>query len=259
MPLEVSGMMFAGIAALAAGFVLVRGRFRGCTGVGRILVLGPVFEAAALAVFSAEHFTAARDLMPIVPRWLPYPLFWTYFVGLCLLAAAVSFVGWRHVPWSASLLALLFLIIVATIDLPNLPKASHNRFFWILTVRELSFAGGAMVLAGAVCREGARIGEALIAGGRLIVGAVMVFYGIEHFVYPAIRARGSAGKGGARMDACADADRVFCGNHSDAGRSLPADAPRGSDRSSRRGQRSFAADRIVLRFDSRGGFSSWRE
>jgi len=184
MPLEVSGMMFAGIAALAAGFVLVWGRFRACTGVGRILVLGPVFEAAALAVFSAEHFTAARDLMPIVPRWLPYPLFWTYFVGLCLLAAAVSFIGWRHVPWSASLLALLFLIIVATIDLPNLPRASHNRFFWTLTVREPSFAGGAMVLAGAVWREGARIGEALIAGGRLIVGVVMVFYGIEHFVYP---------------------------------------------------------------------------
>ena len=85
-------------------------------------MLGPVFEATALAVFAAEHFTAARDLMPIVPRWMPGPLFWTYFVGAALLAAAISFIAWRHVHWSAALLALLFLIIVATIDLPNLPK-----------------------------------------------------------------------------------------------------------------------------------------
>ena len=184
MSVEVWAMMGAGVAALFSGFFLVRGRFQAASGWDNILVLGPVFEAAALAVFSAEHFTAARDLMPIVPRWLHFPLFWTYFVGVCLLAAAVSFIGWRHVQWSASLLALLFLIIVATVDLPNLPKGSHNRFFWILTVRELSFAGGAMVLAGSVWLGRGSVRNALIAIGRGIVGVVLIFYGIEHFLYP---------------------------------------------------------------------------
>jgi uncharacterized membrane protein len=182
MSVEVWGMMGAGIAALVAGLVLVRARFRAASGAGKVVVLGPVFEAVALAMFAAEHFTAARDLMPLVPRWLPWPLFWTYFVGVALLAAAVSFIAWRHVGWSAPLLALLFLIIVATISLPNLPKNVHERLAWTLTVRETGFASGAMVLGGSMWRSTA--GAALMRVGRVLVAAIMIFYSIEHFLVP---------------------------------------------------------------------------
>lgn len=187
MSVEVWGMISAGMAALLAGLVLVRARFAAAVGVGRILALGPVFEAVALAIFAAEHFLAARDLMGIVPRWLPGPLFWTYFVGAALLAAAVSFIAWRCVRWSASLLALLFLIIVATVDLPGLPKHIHERLFWTLTVRETAFAGGAMVLAGSQWlrgRRGSSAGGMLIRVGRSIVACTFVFYAIEHFLFP---------------------------------------------------------------------------
>jgi uncharacterized membrane protein len=184
MSVEPWGMIGAGIAALVAGLFFFRARFAAASGAGRILVLGPVFEAVALAIFAAEHFLAARDLMGIVPRWLPGPLFWTYFVGAALLAAAVSFITWRYVRWSASLLALLFLIIVATVDLPNLPQHIHERLFWTLTVREMSFAGGAMVLAGSLWSRGRSAGAALLVVGRLIVACVFVFYAIEHFLFP---------------------------------------------------------------------------
>src|ERR1700723_512963 len=130
MSVEAWGMIGAGITVLVAGLFLVRARFAAASGVGKILVLGPVFEAVALAIFAAEHFTAARDLMGIVPRWIPGALFWTYFVGVGLLAAAISFIAWRHVRLSASLLALFFLIIVTTVDLPNLPQNIHDRLFW---------------------------------------------------------------------------------------------------------------------------------
>ena len=177
-------MIAAGTAALIAGLFLVRARFTAASGVGRILVLGPVFEAVALAIFAAEHFLAARDLSAIVPRWMPGPLFWTYFVGAALLAAAISFIAWRYVRWSASLLALLFLIIVATIDLPNLPKHVHERLFWTLTVRETAFAGGAMVLAGSLWSRGRPAGATLLIVGRLFVACTFVFYAIEHFLFP---------------------------------------------------------------------------
>ena len=142
MALLAGGMMGAGAAALVAGLVLARARFRAAAGAERVLVLGPVCEAVALAIFAAEHFLAARALMGIVPRWLPGPLFWTYFVGAALLTAAISLIAWRCVRWSAALLALLFLIIVATVDLPNLPTNFHERLFWTLTVRESAFAAG---------------------------------------------------------------------------------------------------------------------
>ena len=184
MSLVTWGMVGAGIAALVAGLFLVRARFAAASGAGRVLVLGPVFEAVALAIFAAEHFLAARDLSGIVPRWLPGALFWTYFVGAALLAAAISFIAWRYVRWSASLLALLFLIIVATIDLPNLSKHAHERLFWTLTVRETAFAGGAMVLAGSLWSRGRSTGARLIILGRLVVACTFVFYAIEHFLFP---------------------------------------------------------------------------
>jgi uncharacterized membrane protein len=178
------GMIGTGVVALVAGLFLVRGRFAAASGAGKILVLGPVFEAVALAIFAAEHFLAARGLSTIVPRWIPGALFWTYFVGAALLAAAISFIAWRYVRWSSSLLALLFLIIVATIDLPNLPKHIHERLFWTLTVRETAFAGGAMVLAGSLWPRGRSASTMLIQVGRFFVACIFVFYAIEHFLFP---------------------------------------------------------------------------
>jgi uncharacterized membrane protein len=182
MSMQSSGMIGAGIAALLAGLFLVRKRFAAASGASKILVLGPVFEAVALTIFAAEHFLMAHDLAGIVPHWLPGALFWTYFVGAARLAAAISFLAWRYVPYSASLLALLFLIIVATIDVPNLPAHLHERLFWTLTLRETAFAAGAMVLAGSLL--GRTAGALLVTSGRSIVAGTFVFYAIEHFLFP---------------------------------------------------------------------------
>jgi len=177
------GMVGMGTATLATGLVLVRPRVAAASGAGKVLVFGPVLEATALSMFAAEHFLAASTLAPIVPDWLPAPLFWTYLVGAALLATAISFVSWRSLRWSASLLALLFLIIVATVDLPNLGGHYHQRLFWTLTLRETCFAAGAMVLAGSQWPRGwAR--TTLLLLGRLAVACVFFLYAAEHFHYP---------------------------------------------------------------------------
>ena len=184
MTVEVAGMMAAGAAALLVGVVLIRPQFVAASGAVRILVLGPLAYAIALAIFAAEHYTAPRDLAPLVPHWLPAHLFWVYFVGTAWLAAAVSFLISRAVRWSAPLVALMMLLIVATLDVPNIPTGFRQRFFWILFVREISFAGGAMVLGGSVWPRGSLAGTALMRIGRAIVAAVMIFYAVEHFLHP---------------------------------------------------------------------------
>lgn len=182
MTAEVWAMSAAGLAALAAGLLLVRPRFRAAIGAGKLLVLGPVFAAVSLAIFAAEHLTAAHDLAPIVPRWLPAPLFWVYFFGVALLAAALSFILWHSVRWSAPLLALFFFLVVVTVDLPNVAAHLHDRIFWVLTFRETCFGAGALALAGSVISRPA--GPILLRLGRSIVAAVMIFYAIEHFLFP---------------------------------------------------------------------------
>lgn len=87
-------------------------------------------------------------------------------------------------PLSASLLALFFLIIVATVDLPKVPKHVNERLFWTITVREAGFAGGAMVLAGSQFLITRPAAAALLFVGRLIVAFTLIFYAIEHFLFP---------------------------------------------------------------------------
>ena len=90
MTVLVWGMVVASVAALIAGLALVWPRLRAAAGADKLIVLGPVFEAVALAMFSAEHFLSAKGLSALVPKWLPGPMFWTYFFGAALAAAAAS-------------------------------------------------------------------------------------------------------------------------------------------------------------------------
>lgn len=182
--IEVWGMMIAGFAALAAGLLLRRERLSSGAFTDRMMVLGPVFEAVAMAMFAAEHFTAAASLLGVVPGWMPAPLFWVYFAGVALAAAAVSFVAGRCVRWSGVSLALFFLLVVALDDVPSIAAQAHGRLFWSLFVREISFAGGAMVLAASDWPPTSAARLWLARVGRSIVALVMAFYAMEHFFYP---------------------------------------------------------------------------
>ena len=58
----------------------------------KLILLGPLFYAAPLAAFGTEHFTLTEEIASIVPAWIPWHTFWSYFVGACFIAAALSLV-----------------------------------------------------------------------------------------------------------------------------------------------------------------------
>src|SRR6185436_15464576 len=49
-------------------------------------VFWPAFFAVAMAIFGADHMVAAEFVAIIVPEWMPWRLFWAYFVGFALFA-----------------------------------------------------------------------------------------------------------------------------------------------------------------------------
>src|SRR5579871_371141 len=147
MPALIWAMLVAGVVTLMAGLALAMPRVRGMAWPERWVRLGPVFAAVALAMFAAEHFFDANELMGIVPKWMPLGrMFWTEFVGVALVAAALSFIANRYTRWSGLLTAVMFLTIVAVVDVPQIGKGLHNRIFWVLFFRETCFAAGALVL-----------------------------------------------------------------------------------------------------------------
>jgi uncharacterized membrane protein len=173
------------VVFLIVALVAVGREFRMARGLDKAYPLGRVFLAVPIAVFGAEHLTSSHAIMKLVPAWMPGKLFWTYFVGVALIAAALSFIFRVGIRLSAALLGIMFFCFVAMMDLPSAIAAPHNRIAWTLAARESAFGAGAILLA---ITSGAR--ERTPDENRVAIGAlywiaiVSMFYGIEHFLHP---------------------------------------------------------------------------
>jgi len=174
-----------GLVFLAGGLVAIRRKLATARGLDRWIVLGPVFVAAPLAVFATEHFVAARDMAQIVPVWMPARLFWAYFVGCALIAAATSLVAMKLVRLSATLLGVMFLLFVLMLDLPFAIAHPGNRLGWNFVLRETAFAAGAWALAGSQSRNG-QPGKRdwMILFGRFSVATAVIYFGLEQVLHP---------------------------------------------------------------------------
>jgi uncharacterized membrane protein len=154
-------------------------------GIDKVVALSNLCFAAPLAVFGAEHFSAARGIMTLVPKFMPWPLFWTYFVGFALVAASLSIATRIQVRWSGLLFGVLMFLFVAMMDIRGALADVHNRISWVLLCRQLSFgAGGWMLAAAAMDGQRGEGRRALVTLGRAIIGPIAVFYGVQHFLHP---------------------------------------------------------------------------
>ncbi|MGB8988355.1 MAG: hypothetical protein WCC37_17270 [Candidatus Sulfotelmatobacter sp.] len=175
----------AGIALLVIGTLAARNEVVRARGLDKVVALGNLFFALPLAVFAAEHFSAAQGISQGVPKFMPWPLFWTYLVGCGLLAASLSIATKIQVRWSGLLFGIMMFLFVAMMDLPGTLADPHNRFNWTLMLRELSFGAGGWILAGgAMAGRNGYWGSKLITVGRIVIGIAATFYGVEHFLHP---------------------------------------------------------------------------
>lgn len=182
---EVFWPYFAGVVAIVLGVFATREEMSQAHGLDKIVVFGRVCYAAPLAVFGGEHMTSARAIMQMVPEFMPWRLFWAYFVGFALFAAALSMILARHVQWSGMLLGIMFILFVAMMDIPAAVSNPRDRFGWVLAVRELAFACGAFSLAATYMSPvRARVASALLTVARIVISLVVIFYGVEHFLHP---------------------------------------------------------------------------
>jgi uncharacterized membrane protein len=174
-----------GLVFLAGGLAAIRKELFTAHGLGRWIELGPVFVAAPLAAFAAEHFVAARAMAQIVPAWMPARLFWAYFVGCALIAAATSLVAIKFVRLSATLLGVMFLLFVLLLELPFAITHPGDRLGWNFALRETSFAGGAWALAGIQSwNSQAAKQNWMVLFGRFSLAAAVIFFGFEQVLHP---------------------------------------------------------------------------
>jgi len=185
--LEFSGPAFwmsaAGLALLVIGLLAAKNDIAGASGIDRIVALTNLCFAIPLAVFGAEHFSLGNSMIGLVPLYMPWRLFWIYFVGVALIIASLSIATRIQVRWSGLLFGIMMLLFVAMIHLPGAVR-SGDRIIWTIVIREMSFGGGGLVLAGIAWGRLRGTGKSLITVGRVLIAIAAIVFGVLHFLHP---------------------------------------------------------------------------
>jgi uncharacterized membrane protein len=155
------------------------------TAVDRIIRFGPMFFAVPLGFFGMQHFALFEAVKPAVPAWMPWPSFWTCFVGAALIAACLSIVTGIKADLASWSLAVMFVLFLLMIYLPNLVENPHDRFAISSPLRDVSLCAGALALAWTGSAEGRRQRlRWLPTAVRCIFGATILYFGVEQFLHP---------------------------------------------------------------------------
>src|SRR5580704_1046744 len=175
-------MCGAGILLLLVALWAAKTDITRASGLDKIVVLSNLCFAIPLAVFGAEHLSGAKFIMLGVPSYMPWPLFWAYFVGFALLSASLSIATKIQVRWSGLLFGIMMVLFVAMVHIPRALASPGNRFAWVIVIREMSFAGGAWLLAANAM--GGQSKSKLVNVGRVLIAIAAIFFGVEHFLHP---------------------------------------------------------------------------
>jgi uncharacterized membrane protein len=175
-----------GGAVFAIGLVMIflRGEWQKARGLDKLILFGPIFYAAPIAAFGTEHFTLTEGIASLIPAWIPWHMFLTYFIGACFIAAGLSLVTGIQIRLTASLLALNFFLFVMLMDVPALVEGSRDRFTFALTLRELTFCAGPLALAvSLVAQDRERIKHIFTTIAQYLVAVNVLFYSFEQFLH----------------------------------------------------------------------------
>lgn len=179
-----TAMLFTGLFLLLIAVWAARNDLAQAHGLDKVVALSNLCFAIPLAAFGAEHLSAANFIKDGVPPYIPWHLFWAYFVGFALIAASLSIAAKIEVRWSGLLFGLMIFSFVAMLHLPRVHANMRDRISWAVAIRDMSFAGGGWILAGTAMGGLRGKGRSLITIGRVLVAIAAIFFAVEHFRHP---------------------------------------------------------------------------
>ena len=103
------------------------------------------------AAFGFLHFGPLEFSLPYIPSYLPFPAFWVYFTGVCLMSFTLSAIIKKLDGLAAFLLGVMLLIFVLIV---HIPKAIEGDFLQVIaTFRDTAMAGAAFIYASAMAKD----------------------------------------------------------------------------------------------------------
>lgn len=109
-----------------------------------------ILLAIVMLIFGIEHFVHPHAMLVKVPPFLPGGITWVYIVGTAFILASISFLANSLVQVSGYLLALMLLIFVFSIHLPNYLNTAdidYQRMSFIDMLKDTALAAFALYIA----------------------------------------------------------------------------------------------------------------
>jgi uncharacterized membrane protein YphA (DoxX/SURF4 family) len=108
-----------------------------------------------LIVFGIDHFIYVKFVSGLVPKWIPFPIFWTYVTGIALLGSGISILIDFKTKIIFRLAAIMLFIWLITIHIPlaiRFPNWNDGENI-IGSFQCLAFVGIALLIVAASEKE----------------------------------------------------------------------------------------------------------
>jgi uncharacterized membrane protein len=103
-----------------------------------------------LIVFGIFHFLRPHDLVVYVPTFIPGGIVWVYVVGASFILVGISFITNRMVKAAGYIMAILLIIFLLAIHLPNYLHAGDKemkQLALLSLLKDTAIAGFALHIA----------------------------------------------------------------------------------------------------------------
>jgi uncharacterized membrane protein YphA (DoxX/SURF4 family) len=148
------------ILALAGGAFVVANSFSFYEGedatpfgifrwIEKIALCGCVFFGVMMVAFGIDHFLYAQFVVTLVPSWIPFPLFWTYFAAVALIGSGISFITGIKIKPVGILTAIMLFTWFLILHIPRaiaMPEVANGNEITSV-FQALAFSGVALVAA----------------------------------------------------------------------------------------------------------------
>jgi uncharacterized membrane protein len=109
---------------------------------------GRVMLAIGLLIVAVQHFMYADFIGTLIPSWIPFPVFWAYFVGVAFAATCVSLLINIKTKLACILLGFMFLFWVIFLHGPRAFTNTHKEPEWSSLFIALGFSGVFFTIVG---------------------------------------------------------------------------------------------------------------
>jgi uncharacterized membrane protein len=149
------------VLALSGGFLLIstinapRNENRVLTALFKLGPIGAYLFAIMLYNFSVGHIVGMNGLSTLVPKYIPFPRFWTFVGGIALMGSAISIFTRYKTEKIILLLAAVLFIWLLSLHLyyaVRFPKWKEGENF-IGVITCMAFCGIALIISLRNCRD----------------------------------------------------------------------------------------------------------